>query len=208
MTAFEPTAATERISLPAPATSGAGSMEAALKARRSVRDFGAEPLAMETVGQLLWAAQGITGADGGRTAPSAGALYPLEIDLVAGAVVGLPAGLYRYLPAEHALWLRCTGDLRESLHAAAIQQHAVAEAPVVIAIAAVAARSEGKYAARAERYIHMEAGHAAQNITLQAAALELGSVVVGAFDDTAVSESLRLKPGEQPLVLLPIGHPR
>jgi len=196
------------ISLPAPDRSGVCSVEAALSARRSVRDFSAQPLAMDTVGQLLWAAQGIVAADGGRTAPSAGGLYPLEIDLVSGSVEGLAAGLYRYLPTEHALRLRLAGDLREPLHAAALQQHAVAAAPAVIVIVAVPARSEGKYAVRAERYIHMEVGHAAQNVSLQAAATKLGSVMVGAFDDTAVSNLLLLEQGEQPCALLPVGYPR
>jgi SagB-type dehydrogenase family enzyme len=197
----------DTVALPPPQSAGAGSLEAALRSRRSVREFGRQALPLEVVSQLLWSAQGITSARGGRTAPSAGGLYPLEIDLVSGSVTDLPIGVYRYRAADHTLRLRQGGDLREPLRDVALQQHAIAAAAAVIVIVAVPARSESKYAGRAERYIHMEVGHVAQNVCLQVAALDIGTVVIGAFEDAGVSEVLGLGTGEAPVALLPVGYP-
>jgi len=157
---------------------------------------------------MLWAAQGIIGPEGKRTAPSAGALYPLEALLVAGKEGDLPAGVYRYRPQGHELVCIAEGDRRAKLAAAALEQEWLADAPVTIAIAAVYERTAGKYRQRAERYVHMEVGHAAQNVHLQAAALALGTVVVGAFDDAEVKRILALANNEQPACLMPVGRPR
>jgi SagB-type dehydrogenase family enzyme len=172
-----------------------------------VREFGPRALPLEIVSQLLWSAQGITSAHGGRTTPSAGALYPLEIDLVSGSVTDLPVGVYRYRAADHTLRLRQGGDLRERLRDVALQQHAIAEAAAIIVIVAVPARSASKYARRAERYIHMEVGHVAQSVCLQAAAMGIGGVVIGAFEDAGVSKILGLGIDEAPIALLPVGYP-
>lgn len=191
--------------LPAPERGTGMPVAQALARRRSVRRYGPQPLALATVAQLLWAAQGTTAPGGRRTAPSAGALYPLELHLLATRVDGLAAGLHRYLPAAHALQRSSTQATASTLQQAALGQQAVGVAAAVVVIAAVEARSAGKYGARAARYAAFEAGAAAQNLALQAVALGLASVVVGGFDDAEVVRVLQLPEGEQPLVLMPIG---
>jgi SagB-type dehydrogenase family enzyme len=193
--------------LPKPVTGGSASFEAILRKRRSVRELEASSLSLASVGQLLWAAQGVTSSAGERTAPSAGALYPLEVFLATGTVDGLAAGVYRYRPQDHALRPHLAGDRRCELAAAALEQSAVKDASAVLVIAAVCARTARKYGARAERYVHIEVGHAAQNVYLQAQALGLGTVIVGAFDDEAVGRVLELDPGEVSLALMPVGTP-
>lgn len=195
------------IPLPSPERSGSLSIEQALDERRSVREYRPDPLEVAQIAQLAWAAQGVSDARRGyRTAPSAGATFPLEVDLLIHGVDGIEDGVYRYLPGEHALRLRFGGDHREALARAALGQAWVREAPVVMVLSAVLARTEGRYGERAERYVHMEAGHAAQNVYLQAVALEIGTVVVGAFDDDGIASVLQLERGEQPLYLLPLGR--
>lgn len=196
------------IQLPPPRFDSRTSVESALRQRRSVREFIPKPLPLAHASQLLWAAQGVTGTEGQRTAPSAGALYPLELLAVAGTEGELPAGIFRYRPSRHDLVLVVSGDRRRALAAAALGQGWVAQAPLTLAIAAVLDRTAGKYGPRARRYVDMEAGHAAQNIHLQAVALELGTVVVGAFDDAEVGKVLGLGAHEQPLCLMPIGRAR
>ena len=183
-------------------------MEAALGRRRSVREFKREALTLSEVSQLLWAAQGTIDAEGRRTVPSAGALYPLEVLLVAGKESALPAGVYRYLPQDHELVRVAEGDIRTKLAAAALEQDWLSDAPVTIVVTAVYARTARRYKQRAERYVHMEVGHAAQNVHLQAVALDLGTVVVGAFDDAQVKRVLGLAGNEDPVCLMPVGKPR
>ena len=194
------------IELPQPALDGGVSLETAISKRRSVREFSRQALPLADVAQLLWAAQGVTSREGGRTAPSAGALYPLELYLVVGKVDSLPAGLYHYRPGEHRLRLVTDGDLRRALAGAALDQSWVRSAPAVLIIAGVYERSAKKYGQRARRYTHIETGHAAQNVYLQAQALGLGTVIVGAFDDAAVREVLGLPSDHAPLALMPIGR--
>lgn len=196
------------IRLPAPQRDGKVSLERCLATRRSVRSFRDAPLGLVEVGQLLWAAQGITGGDRLRTAPSAGALYPLEVYLVAGRVEGLEAGIYKYRPERQALVRRAGGDRRRAIARAALGQESVAEAPVTILIAGVVSRTARRYGDRAERYMHMEAGHAGQNICLQAVALGLASVPVGAFRDDELKRAAALDGEEAPLYLFPVGRPR
>lgn len=200
--------ATTEVALPDPASKGATSVEEALRTRRSIRSFSAEPLDLEDVAQLLWAAQGLSDETRGlRTAPSAGAVYPLETYLVAGEVNGLATGVYRYHPETHTLSPAAASDVRDDLARAALDQRFIAQAPATVVIACVYARTEQRYGQRAERYVHMEAGHAAQNLALQATALGLGTVPVGAFADDRVAEVLGLAPDEAPLYLLPVGRP-
>ncbi len=197
------------VSLPEPTLVGEVTVEEALAGRRSVRDYTGDPLSLRTLGQLAWAAQGVSDAGSGfRTAPSAGATFPIEVDLVVHGADGLQDGVYRYDSRDHALSMRIEGDVRADLHRAALGQVWVRDAPLVIVVSGVLARTEGRYGERAERYVHMEAGHVAQNIYLQAQALGLGTVAVGAFDDDAVASVLRLGDGERPLYLLPVGRPR
>lgn len=197
-------AAPDALLLPPPRPASPVSVEEALASRRSVRHFADAPLTLADAAQLVWAAQGITHAEGLRTAPSAGALYPLEIYLVAGTVAAAPAGVYRYLPAHHRLERTVAGDLRRALAAAAFHQNWIAEAPAMIVIAAVVRRTRLKYGERGERYVHIEAGHAAQNVGLQAVALGLGTTLVGAFADAEVKRVLGLTE-EEPLLLVVVG---
>jgi SagB-type dehydrogenase family enzyme len=205
---LEPTAmaAGDSVSLPSPRPASAVSVEEALASRRSIRDFADAGLSLEDMAQLLWAAQGITHAEGLRTAPSAGALYPLEVYLVAGRVATLPAGIYRYDPRRHQLAPTALGDRRPGLAAAALHQTWIADAPAVVVIGAVFRRTSVRYGERGERYLHIEAGHAAENVCLQAVALGLGTTVVGAFSDVEVKRLLGLGE-EQPLLLIPVGKP-
>ncbi len=197
--------AAETVKLPPPVLNGARSLERTLHDRRSVRRYQHVPISLAELSQLLWAAQGITASGGRRTAPSAGALYPLEIHVVAGNVTGLPAAVYRYQPRDHVLQRTAEGDAREELCRAALGQTSIGNAPAVIAVSAVYDRTTAKYSERGIRYAHVEAGHAGQNISLQAAALDLGTVVVGAFHDDQVRSVLRLRKGEEPLLLMPVG---
>ena len=197
----------EFVSLPAPSVEGDRSVEQVLAQRRSVRDFSDTFLSASEVGQLLWAAQGTNNPEGLRTAPSAGALYPLEVYLIAGAVNGLPSGLYRYKPVGHRLEKIASGDRREVLTRAAFGQSWMADAAAIIAFTGVPERTRQKYGARAERYVHIEIGHAAENLFLQAEALDLGTVVVGAFDDVKVTEVLQLPAATRPYLLMPVGRP-
>ncbi len=197
----------EAVPLPMPATGSDVPVEAALAERRSVRDFNEQSLSLANVGQLLWAAQGVTDPEGGRTAPSAGALYPLDAWLVADRVDGLESGFYRYEGASHRLWTHLWGDLAMTLGHAAEGQSWISRAPAVILLTAAYSKTARKYGQRARRYVHIEAGHAAQNVCLQAQSLGLGTTVVGAFDDDEVRRLLRLPHDAKPLVLLPVGHP-
>lgn len=192
----------QEIALPPPRLQGTLSLEEALAKRRSVRQFRPDPLNAEQLSQLCWAVQGITHPSGFRTAPSAGALYPLEVYVV------LPQGVYHYNPQRHALTRWQEGDLRAALHAVALRQDAILQAAAVFVITAVYERTEAKYGKqRSPRYVHMEVGHAAQNLLLQAVALGLGSVPIGAFFDEGVQEALKLPTDHRPLYLLPVGYP-
>lgn len=206
--AFPKETPTEAIRLPEPRHDSATSVEKALLQRRSIRNYAAKSLNLAEVSQLLWAAQGITDRNEGlRTAPSAGALYPLEVYVAAGNVQGLAPGLYRYRPAAHDLQKTADGDLRQALGSATPGQDCVEEGAAVFVISAVFERTARKYGERAGRYVHMEVGHAAQNLYLQATALNLGTVVVGAFRDEAVKRVMNLPAEEEPLYLIPVGHP-
>jgi len=171
-----------------------------------VRDYRTAALTVGEVGQLLWAAQGITAKGGFRTAPSAGALYPLEVYLVVGNVDGLPAGVYRYCPDQHELVLSKSGDLRQELAEAALGQDCVRDGAVTIMLAAVYARATGKYGQRGLRYVHIEVGHAAQNVCLQATTLGLGTVTVGAFRDEDVKRLTEITEAHDALYLIPVGR--
>jgi len=188
--------------LPPPSHEGGMSVEEALTKRRSVRRFQDRALTPAQIGQLAWAAQGITEPERGfRTAPSAGALYPLELYLLTAE------GVFRYSPQGHGLVTLAKTDLRTKLAQAALGQRSIASAPLDLVITGVYQRTRMKYRQRAERYVHLEAGHVAQNIHLQAVALGLGSVPVGAFRDAEVSRVLGLGEEETPLYIIPVGHP-
>ena len=196
-----------RIALPAPEVGTGMPVEKALQSRRSIRDFNGKPLSLPQVSQIVWAAQGMTSPEGYRTAPSAGALYPLDLHLLAGDVTGLSEGIYLYDSRQHELERVAAGDRRRELSDAAVAQGWIRTAAAVIVLAAVFRRTTRKYGERGGRYGHLEAGHAAQNVYLQATSLGLGTTTVGAFDDERVKAMLELPAEAQPLCLLPIGFP-
>ena len=190
------------LQLPGPDRKGRMSLEEALAARRSVREFRREPLTDRELSQLLWAAQGVTSPDGLRAAPSAGALYPLEV------WVATASGFFHYEPQQHRLTRHLERDLRPDIHRAAFMQEAILQAPAILVIAAVYERMARKYGEqRTPRYVHMEAGHSAQNLLLEAVALGLGGVLIGAFNDREVERVLSLPADQKPLYLIPVGHP-
>lgn len=194
------------VQLPEPSLDGGVSVERTLAERRSVRQYASEPLTLEQLGQLLWAGQGITHARGFRTAPSAGALYPLETYVIVGHVEGLDAGVYHYTPHSHSLTPRQTGDKRDDLARAALGQSPVRNAPVTFVFTAFYERTTVRYGKRGIQYVHMEVGHAGQNVALQAVSLGLGTVMIGAFQDDSVKSLLRLSADEIPLYLIPVGR--
>jgi SagB-type dehydrogenase family enzyme len=188
-------------SLPEPSTPDPGSLEAAIDARRSVRDLDPRALTDEQLGRLLWATQGITDPSGLRAAPSAGATYPLEVYAVTAARVA------RYVPAEHALVDHLDGDRRSDVIDASFDQDWMADAPLLVVVAAVEERTAERYGDRAGDYVLIEVGHATQNLLLQATSLGLAGTPVRAFDADAVSRALALPEQHVPLYLVPVGHP-
>lgn len=196
----------DAVSLPAPRRDSGFSIERTLHERRSVREFGKTALTLEEVSQLLWAAQGVTSRDGLRAAPSAGALYPLELYLVAGRIRDFDPGIYKYASAGHKLVKIIAGDQRDELALAAHGQDCVADAPVVLVFTAVERRTTRKYGSRGIGYVHIEVGHAAQNLLLQAEALGIGAATVGAFDDGSVAKLIGMGREERPLYLIPVGE--
>ncbi len=193
--------------LPPALTDGEISFEQAIFNRSSVRRFSEQQLSLQQAGQLLWAAQGLS-VDGisssTRTAPSAGATHPMEIYLAAGSVEGLDPGLYRYDYLNHGLEMLLPQDIRDDLARAALNQSFIADAPVSIILAAEYERTTSRYGDRGVRYVHMEVGHITQNILLQAEALNLGALAVGAFNDQEVKTLLNI--AEEPLMIIPAGE--
>ena len=191
----------DMISLPAPDFSNA-SIEECMEKRRSVRGYKDKELSLQQISNMLWAAQGITEERRGfRTAPSAGATYPLEV------FIAKKDGLFRYIPHSHGMKREIGKDIRKDIANAALGQGFISNAGMVVVITAVFERTALRYGNRAARYVHIEAGHCAQNIHLEAVALGLGSVPVGAFRDDDLSKLLKLK-DEEPLYIIPVGHPR
>lgn len=188
-----------------PVPRGLGGLAEAFFARRSGRSFSGEPLSLAAAGTLLFAAQGVNRRRGFRTAPSAGALYPLEIYLAAGLVEGLSAGVYHYEPVGHGLSRMAEGDARAALAEAALGQSWMATAPAMLAVCAVYERCMRKYGRRGVRYTDIEAGCAAQNAALAAANLGLSLTVVGAFSDEDAGRILCCSPRATPLALMPVG---
>lgn len=189
------------INLPKPKIISKTSLEESIFRRRSERTFHTRDISDQQLSQILWAAQGITDTSYGfRTAPSAGALYPLHIYVVK------KDGVFRYIPDGHKLLQLASGDKRPSIVRASLGQSAIREAPVSLIISANFAITQAKYGPRAFRYVCMEIGHVAENIHLQAVALGLGSVPLGAFWDDVVKSTLELPENQDPLYIIPIGY--
>jgi len=190
------------ITLPAAPTSSGLSIQDAMGRRRSIRAFSQRQLTWTQIGQLVWAAQGVSDPEAGlRTAPSAGALYPLEVDVV------VASGVFRYQPEGHTLAPRSAENIREAISRAAHDQAWLADAPCLLSFAAVVGRTARKYGSRAMRYVYLEAGHAAQNSLLMAAELGLRAAPVGAFDDAAMATTLGLERTAEPIYLVAVGWP-
>lgn len=201
-------------SLPSPITDGEVSLEYALAHRRSQRHLTGQALSAECLGQLLWSAYGVTSPQphrpltrgGFRTTPSAGGLYPLEIDVVIGNVDGIEPGVYRYVSEDHKIVKRINGDLRDALCEAALNQAFVKAAPVTIVYSGIFERTK-KYGERGlTRYVWLDAGHSAENLCLQVEAMNLGACAVGAFDDEQVAELMRYQEEEVPMYMVAVGH--
>ena len=194
------------VALPKPDLTGRVTLEQAVSQRRSVREYAPGALTLAEVSQLMWVAQGITGPDGKRATPSARAVYPLQVWLVAHEVAGLPAGIYRYEPKEHALALVAAGDARDSVAAAARGQAAIQRAAAVVAILGDSALAAAKFRGNADRWLGMEAGFVVQDVYLEATALGLGTVMVGGFEESAVRRALGVPSGWEALGLMPVGR--
>ena len=199
------TSAQDVIQLPEPVHDGSVSVEYALLNRRSVRHYKDEPFTLSEISQLLWAAQGITTKRGLRAAPSAGALFPLEVYIVAGNITHLPPGIYKFNNRDRTISQNVEGDKRSALCQAALNQKSIARAPAVLLICAVYKRVTRTYGQRGVPYTLMEIGHAAQNVCLQAVAMGMGSVVIGAFRDEEIKMIANLAKEEQPLYIIPVG---
>jgi len=214
--AAERSPSADTVKLPEPDRKGGVTVERALATRRSVREYADAPLTLVEAGQLLWAAYGVTQPipaapawlkGGLKTAPSAGALYPLELYVVVGNVTGLAVGVYRYRPERHELVIVQRGDRRAQLCRAAYEQAMVKKAPASVVYSAVFERTTGKYGDRGrERYVCMDLGHSAENVYLQCTALGLGTVAIGAFDDPQVKSAVGMSEQEEPLYIMPVGR--
>jgi len=203
------------VKLPPPTLDGSASVENCLAQRRSVRQYDSTPLTLADMSQLLWAAYGVTKPvpnlpqlrGGVRTAPSAGALYPLELYVVAGNVNELAPGAYRYRSENHDLVLVAAGDKRPSLFHASASQTCVRNAPASIVYSAVFNRNTGKYGDRGrQRYVCIDLGHSAENVYLQCGSIGLGTCAIGAFYDDAVKLVVRMSKEEEPLYIMPVGR--
>jgi len=186
------------------------SLEKAIARRRSIRHFTSEPISQSQLSQILWAAQGTIDNSGRhRSIPSAGATYPLEIYVACGinCIQEIGSGIYHYNIDNHSISLYHKGDVRLELARAALGQEFIYEAPADIIICAEYERTTARYGDRGERYIHIEVGHVGQNIYLQATALGLATVAIGAFHDEQAREILQLDEQYKPLYIMPVGRP-
>lgn len=196
----------QAIKLPAAKADGGMAVEKTLASRRSSRAIEDKPISLETLSQLVWAAQGTTDDKGHRTAPSARALYSLETYVVVGNVTGLASGLYKYATAKHELILVRAGDLRAELVANAAKQEWIKSAPAIIILSGVASRMVMKDGAKMTKFMYVEAGLAAENFFLQVVSLGLGSTYVGGFDVDKTREFLGASADEEPIAVLPAGY--
>jgi SagB-type dehydrogenase family enzyme len=196
------------VRLPEARRQGTLSLEAALAARHSTRALTRDSVDLADVAQLLWATQGINRPDGHRTAPAAGGIYALELYVVAARVRGLPAGVYHYRQAGHLLETVSAGDRLQAITDSATHQAWQADAAVAVIFTGDYQRLGARFRDRAERYVPMEIGFAAQNLYLEVAALGLGTTFAGSFQDSTMARLVGLPAGQTPMGIMPIGHPR
>jgi SagB-type dehydrogenase family enzyme len=194
----------EIVTLPAPSGAGGAPLRDTLSARRSARTYTQDPVSLEHLSQLLWAAQGITNANENRTVPSAGAKYPFEIYVAAQNVEGLDPGLFHYRVGEHVLAKIRDGALGEQIAEISSGQAWLSAAPLYLLLVGVVPRTADKYGERAEQYVLIEGGGIMQSVLLQVVDLGLGGVPIGAFDDAEMQELIGTD--AMPVLLLAIGH--
>lgn len=196
--------------LPLPTWHSPVSVEQAIQQRRTIRSFSSQALDLNQVSQLLWSANGITEVNGyKRAAPSAGALYPMDVYVVVGQnrVHSTEAGVYRYEPGKHQLLAVLKGDVRSSVARASLSQMWMADAPITMVITAEYPRATVKYGKRGIKYALIEAGHIGQNIFLQAQSLGLEAGIVGAFHDAKLTDAMGVPTAHEPILLMPVGYP-
>lgn len=196
--------------LPLPTWQGSVPVEQAIRQRRTIRSFTSRALNVNQLSQLLWSASGITEENGyKRAAPSAGALYPMDVYVVVGrsSVPPIEAGIYHYEPGEHQLSEVLQGDVRSSVAKACLSQMWMAKAPITMVITAEYRRVTVKYGKRGIKYALIEAGHMGQNIFLQAQALGLEAGIVGAFHDAELIDAIAIPAAHEPILLMPVGYP-
>jgi SagB-type dehydrogenase family enzyme len=200
--------------LPPPDKTGKVTLEKILSERRSHRAYLTDAVSADILSQILWAAYGITrpftrlpqSKGGMRTAPSAGATYPLEIYVLAGNVKDIEPGVYKYIATGHEIIQTIAGDIKKELSIAAWNQEMIKIAPLCLLYSAVYIRSTQRYSERGQnRYVCMDLGHSAQNVYLQAEALNLGTCAIGAFNDSEVKKIMQLPEEEEPMYIMPVG---
>ncbi len=195
----------DEIILPSPVKEGGISVEEALFRRRSIRSYSDKGLTTEEISQILWSAQGITDISGKRTAPSAGALYPLEVYIFIRKGEGIKSGLYNYNPEGHKLSIVSNEDISENLAKAALNQSFIKEASAALIVSAFFKKTTDRYGERGIQYVYIEAGHLSQNVYLQAESLNLLTVAVGAFNEEDIKEIVKMEEKETPIYIMPIG---
>ena len=195
----------EKIKLPDPQQSNCNAIEEALFKKRSIAKYKNVPITCSDLSQVLWASQGIAESKDPKKSPSTEALFPLEVYAIIANVIGIPAGIYQYRPHTNELVRIAAGDMRNEIAKAALGRKSVRTAPAVIVVSAVYVRTTSKLGEKGIRYAHMEAGHAAQNISLQAVALNLGSVMIGSFHESDLKKIMHMDDREQPMYIIPVG---
>ena len=202
----------KRIALPPAVSDSSFPLIEIIKKRKSIRSYSSKPLRLVDLSFLLWACTGIQRSENGydfRTIPSAGALYPIETYIVVNNVEDLPKGLYHYDIKEHSLEELRIGSIGERLSYSALEQNMCAKAPVVFIWTAIFERSKWKYGQRAYRYVYLDAGHIAQNLTLAATSFGLGSCQIGAFFDDEINQIIDIDGYEESVLYLSVvGHPK
>jgi SagB-type dehydrogenase family enzyme len=198
------------IKLPEPKDKKVVYLDELLNKRYSIRTFKQKPISIDDLSYILWCSYGFK-KDGGRVVPSAGALYPLDIYIIAGSIegernMGIIPGIYHYLPDKHQIELIKKGDIRKDVANASLSQMWMASAPCMIAITCEYKRITSKYRDRGIRYAHMEAGNVSQNIFLATFNTGLGCGIVGAFNDDLVKTVMGINRMREPLLIMPIGY--
>ena len=211
-TMVEPTIRRKMGEVELPSSSGLGaSLYTALKHRRSERSYSPKLMPIQELATICWAACGVNqrlGRADLRTSPSAGATFPLELNLIVNNVIDLESGLYKYQPSRHILELLALRDMSKDAAIALSNQGFVARSALVLIWSAIIGRIESRYHERSFRYIYLEAGHQCQNTLLVAYSLDLSACPIGAFFDQEVVNLIGIDKDEEiPLYAASFGNP-